>query len=172
MELAPDADPVIEQAGEPGTKIIGTLIPAKQGGFRLQDPAGYQYSKISTSITRMRTYWACADKKKLGCKATAITNSTNNDIVKIMDHTHLVRLLQRHAVAVEERLIEVAATLPTVAPRTVYGGAAVTLNAEGVGALAYMRKPKSLARAIQRQRIKVNYIRYLLIFIYLLFLIK
>lgn len=157
VEPAPDAGPVVEPAGEPGT-TIGTLIPVKQGGFRLQDSVGYQYSKISTAITTMRTYWACIDKKKFDCKATAVTNTTNNNIVKQTAHNHLVRLIHRHAAQVEEGLIRVAATLPTVAPRTVYGGAAVQLNAEGVGALAYMRKPKSLARAIQRQRVKVLYI--------------
>ena len=55
----------------------------------------------------------------------------------------------------EKQLIDVAATMPTVAPCSVVGAVAVQLNATMPGSMAYMKKSKSIACAVKRERAKV-----------------
>ena len=63
----------------------------------------------------------------------------------------------------EKQLIDVAATMPTVAPRSVVGAVAVQLNATMPGSMAYMKKSKSIAFAVKRERAKVIF--YFFIFL-------
>ena len=106
-----------------------TFVPAKQGGQKLKDSDGYLYNRLSRLPLKMRSNWYCSDKRILHCTATAVTNDETNCIIKKTEHNHLVLLLEIQAKNVEKQLVDLAAIMPTVAPRTVVGAVAVHCTA-------------------------------------------
>jgi hypothetical protein len=132
-------------------------IPAKRGGFHLRDKCGYKYFKAKTQPAKDRCYWSCLEKKELRCAATAVTVLSTRELVKLCgEHCHGNKMVEDQTRAVEREQLAIAASMPTVAPRTVLGEIATQLGNHSEGSTAFMRSSQALARDLQRKRLKLK----------------
>jgi hypothetical protein len=99
-----------------------SFVPARKGGFHLKDGKGYLYFKSKTVLPKDRIYWTCLNKKAFICNATAITQHSTKTLLTLGGHhSHGTSLLEMKTRAVESEKVIAAASMPTVAPRTILG---------------------------------------------------
>ena len=98
-----------------------TYLEAKRGGRHLKDDDGYLYYKTRKVVEKDRVYWACLDRITETCTSTAITQLSTGNLLSNKLHNHGNNLLKVSAKEVERSKVDMAATMPTVAPRVVLG---------------------------------------------------
>jgi hypothetical protein len=98
-----------------------TFVPARRGGHHLLDAGGYLYTKSKAIAAKDRCYWLCKDKLQETCSATAVTQMSTGIILSKGAHNHGNRLLENKVKEIERAKVDLAATMPTVLPRTVLG---------------------------------------------------
>ena len=98
-----------------------TYLEAKRGGRHLKDDDGYLYYKTRKVVEKDRVYWACLDRITETCTSTAITQLSTGNLLSNKLHNHGNNLLKVSSKEVERSKVDMAATMPTVAPRVVLG---------------------------------------------------
>jgi hypothetical protein len=100
-----------------------SFIVNRKGGENMMDTNCYIYSKARPMPEKDRIYWICSGKKKYNCPATAVTRISSRTLISLgaASHTHGSKLIENRVRAVEKEKILLAATMPSVPPRTVFG---------------------------------------------------
>ena len=108
---------------------VAVYINVKQNGKRLVDGNQYTYSKVRERADKV--YYACTQKKRIGCDATAVVQG---DLIvkKFGQHNHDTNVVQKRVREEEDKAIAAAASNHT-SPRSVLGDltASVCNNSTG-----------------------------------------
>jgi hypothetical protein len=100
-----------------------TFIVNRKGGENVKDNNSYTYIRSKTLKDKNRIYWNCSGKRAYGCPATLVTTITTKKLVSwgAAEHNHGSKFLEMKVRAVEKEKICVAASMPSVPPRTLLG---------------------------------------------------
>ena len=111
------ADNVLEEE-------VARYVDAKQNGRHLLDNSQNTYKKVRTRDDNV--YYACTQKKKLGCNATAVVKG-DRIVKKYGQHCHDTNLVQKR-VREQENMAIAGASTNNTSPWSVLGDLTVWEN--------------------------------------------
>jgi hypothetical protein len=140
----------------PSYPVKAVWVDGRSKGSRiLVDP--YRMKMRRKTDTGKLVFFICSKKTDLDCPVTAVLDKESDMIIKQSgDHNHDSDLLKEEIRILHREAIKNAAANPTVAPRTVMMDLSnrALSDATTSNGLAYLPKPRTLARQIQKIRKK------------------
>ena len=62
---------------------LPTYVNVKQNGVNLIDKDNFRYRPAEKVRKTQRTYFACVEKKKFGCKASVVVDDKTKELIKM-----------------------------------------------------------------------------------------